>query len=169
MKTACQIVFLSALLAIVGCSTQPDAESGVSDQGSGGATIQSAAELNAAGETPEIGEDAFSPSDTTPLDDLGRSADATRRSRTGSSLAPPPGDAVGTSIPSMSGLPVAEVPAPPGEPDVRQPTILERKLRSDLTPEELERFLEHADRELSLIASGRAGEMSQAEAIQLMR
>lgn len=171
MKKARQLAVLSALTILVGCSPQPDGETLTSGRGSDAASIKSAAQLNAAGETPEIGEDTFSPSDTV-MDDLGRSGDATRRSRTESSLAPPPGDAEGlggTSIPPASPMPIAEVPTPQGEPDVSQPMVPDRKLRSDLSLEELERFLEYSDRELKLIASGKVGEMSQVEAVQMMR
>ena len=172
MKIACQLFAAVALLALSGCNPQPKEVESKQDHPQGEPTaedlIRSAAELGASGETPEVGSDVFDPSDTSLPDDRG--GDETRRMSASESPAgaPRPSDPTeNRGVPPVSGFPIAEIPTPNGVRETQTQTASERRLRSDLSAAELERFLEQADRDLKLVATGRAG--TPTEAIELMR
>ncbi|MEO1524442.1 MAG: hypothetical protein AAFX06_03360 [Planctomycetota bacterium] len=170
MKTALPLVAIATTLALVGCNPQPAPEESAATPGDiapDKVGIRSAAELAASGETPEVGEDAFGPSGASPED----RTENTARMQSGGfpAGAPRPSDLViggDAAVAPLSELTV--LPTPAGVPEAGQPPQ-NRKLRSDLSVSELELFLEHADRNLKIIASGNAGQMTQAEAVEQMR
>ena len=178
MKFPASLIALTALLSLPGCAPKEEEptkqtsklDSNVRDEGAAESeSIRSAAELNSLGQSSDVGDDAFGPSGSSLPED--RVTDSSRPKESESPTgAPRPSDMAegGTAVLPLSNFPIAEVPTPLGVPDTEQPNGA-RKLRSNLTTAELERFLEYADRELSMIASGKAGQMSEVEAVNLMQ
>ncbi|TWU02416.1 peroxiredoxin family protein [Stieleria varia] len=162
---------LSASLCLLsllcfGCSKSTDSDSsnasaaGVPSADGG---VQSAAELAARGVSPDVGDDTFGhtyANASERADDVSRSQPA-GADLTGMKPGDPPNNPA--SLIPEGGLTLAD---PSSSTDDGSTNA--RPLRDDLTPQELTGYLSATDRDMELIATGRAGISDQSKAMTTM-
>lgn len=173
------ILILSLVgLGIGGCTSgDSNSESNRADGTSPGSVeepIQSAADLAAGGQDPEVGRDAFSPQRTPTPDSAARpeELDSTRANVAQGSSAPRPQEPPTETVPPGFEL-IESTPTPVGVPELSGGQNMisagQRELRDDLTADQLTEFLENSDRDMQLLASGRSQIQDPAEASKLMK